>query len=174
VKITYYDKYLNDDNTLVRSKHFEYVIGIVSFGSFIILIGVISVLTPSLFGKIEDFFRDFHLTKLPHTQNVFLPAPADPGAHLALYNAVGLFCLLWGSFQILVLVFRLLLNLSTVSKARTVSDIIFWLGSYYLISVFLNGTLTLTSWFAFWATIIILLGISLLARAILLAFSSHI
>lgn len=164
---------MNDDNTIVRSRHFDYVIGIVSFGVFIILIGVISVLTPGLFGKIQDFFLDFHLTKLPNTQNIFLPAPTDLGAHLTLYSTIGLFSLLWGFFLIFLLVAKLLLNLSVNSKARTISDIIFWLGTYYLIGIYLNETLTLTSWFAFWAMIIILSGISLLARSVILAFSSH-
>jgi hypothetical protein len=163
---------LNDDSTLFRPRHLEPLIGVVSFGVFLILVGAIFVSTPGLWGIIQDFSRDFHLTRLPHTVNVFIPAPSDPRAYITLYSAVGLFSLLWGLFEILVFVAKLIINMSIVSKARSVSDIIFWLGTYYLIGIFLNETVTLTSWFTFWATIIILLGISLLARAAILALSS--
>jgi membrane protein YdbS with pleckstrin-like domain len=50
-------------------------------------------------------------------------------------------------------------------KAETVSNLVFWLGASYLISTFLIET---TTWFVFWAAIIMLSGVSLIVRAVVL------
>lgn len=46
---------------------------------------------------------------------------------------------------------------------------VFWLGASYVVGTFLNETTTLEGWFAFWAAIIMLIGVTLIVRAIILA-----
>jgi hypothetical protein len=46
---------------------------------------------------------------------------------------------------------------------------VWWFGAWLLISTFLTASATLTAWFLFWAAIIMLMGGSLIIRAIILA-----
>ncbi len=50
------------------------MLGLVSFGFFLILLGVLWSVTPNLTEEIVDFFKDFQLVHL--TEHVILPAPA--------------------------------------------------------------------------------------------------
>jgi hypothetical protein len=133
------------------------------------LIGALFLITPNLLDKTLAFFSDFDIMTVPNTKIVLLPAPASPGAHSAVYSAVTRFSLVWGLFQIVILSLRFIIYSSLGKKAETASNIVFWLGSSYLISTFLNETTTTTVWFVFWAQLIILLGASLVVRAIILA-----
>ncbi len=141
----------------------------ISTGFFFILIGTIFLITPNLLDKVLAFFSDFDIVSVPNTKIVLLPAPASPGAHSAVYSAVTRFSLVWGLFQIVILSLRFIIFSSLSKKAETASNMVFWLGASYLIGTFLNETTTPTIWFAFWAQLIILLGVSLVVRAIILA-----
>ena len=64
-------------------------------------------------------------------------------------------------------------------KAENLGDIVFWLGATYLIQIFLVAptqispqTIDVSKWFEFWAAIVMLIGVSLIARAIFLAAAS--
>jgi hypothetical protein len=149
------------------------MITFISAGFFFVLVGAIFALTPGLLHSSRLFLQDFKLVQFPHTANIWFPAPSSPSAHLTFYNAVGLFCLIWGLFEFFILAAKFLMNLPAVSKARTMSDVIFWLGTYYLIHNFLNSSLTLSSWFTFWSMIIILSGVSLVARTFFLALRTY-
>lgn len=46
---------------------------------------------------------------------------------------------------------------------------VFWLGASYLVGTLLNETTMMEDWFVFWAAIIMLIGVSLIVRAIILA-----
>ena len=59
--------------------------------------------------------------------------------------------------------------LARAKKAETVSNVIFWLGAGFLIRNFLSEMTTTTTWFAFLAATIMLIGVSVIARAIILA-----
>jgi hypothetical protein len=65
-----------------------------------------------------------------------------------------------------MLVIRFATGSPNRKKAENLSDIIFWFGTAYLIQTWLINN---TKWFEFWATILILLGMSLIVRAIYLA-----
>jgi len=51
-----------------------------------------------------------------------------------------------------------------------VGDIVFWSGSALLVTTFLNADTTINTWFAYWACIVILIGISMIVRAMILLF----
>lgn len=142
-------------------------LGAVSAGVFIILVGVMFVITPNLYTRAVEFFRDFRLVQI--STNIWLPAPRSN--HPVLYLAVEVFCYLWGLFQILVLVLRFSLGSSVYSRAKTMSRIIFWFGAGLLTGMLGTQILGAGSrgWFAFWSALAILLGLSLIVQAAVLA-----
>lgn len=161
----------------VSRKHREGLFSAVSAGFFFVLIGAIFLTTPNLFNLIVDFFRDFDFMAVPNLRNVVLPAPARPFAsnHLVVYRAVEQFSFVWGLFQIVILALRFVFGSTWSRKAETSSNIVFWLGTGFLTRTFLLETtampslLGMTRWFVFWSGIIMLIGVSLIIRAIILA-----
>jgi hypothetical protein len=144
----------------------ENIIGAISAGAVFILIGTIYVntLPTSLWDKIVDFFKSFEIVKLSDTLS--LPAPIDPGAHAVVYNAAFQFCIGLAILQVILLALRLLWRSPIDKTSETVGNLIYWFGASYLVPTFLNSATTGTTWFAFWAAIIIVIGISMIARAI--------
>ena len=155
-------------------KRKEWVIGAASAGFFLILIGTIFLITPGLFDKTLDFFHDYlkpgdelNLEPVfPDIESFVLPKPVNPEIHTTVYSAVLLFSMVWGIFKILTVVARFALGSPMTKKAETASDVVFWLGTAYFIKTMLVDT---TTWFGFWAVLIMLGGVSLIVRAIILA-----
>ena len=141
----------------------------VSAGFFFIFLGIIFIISPNLFNSIIEFIQDFDFIKVPNTGFIIWPAPISPGAHTTIYNAVEHFSLYWGIYQIFVLLLRFILGSKLNKKLDTASNIIFWLGTNYIISIFLTESTTVSLWFGFWAVLIMLCGVSLIARGILSA-----
>jgi hypothetical protein len=160
------------DPNRVHYKWSEGVISAVTAGIFLILAGTIFLSTPNLSDKVVAFFNDFTTVHFPNTSNVFLPVPASPTTHLAIYMAVGEFSLFWGIAQFLVLALRLVFHSPIHRKAETVSGIVYWLGISYLVNLFLNAQVTVIGWFTFWSMLIVLAGITLIIRAVILAIFS--
>jgi len=82
-----------------------------------------------------------------------------------------------GLFQIVILLLRFIVRSQVGKKAETVSNLVFWLGASYLIRTLLIETTRFTAttgWFVFWAGIIMLIGASLIVRAIILALASAV
>ncbi len=159
---------MNQNHMPLRPRHREGVITAVSVGFFFILVGVIFVATPPLYDGLRTFFSsDSWMKDNFNNTNVFIPVPVAPSAHLEVYRAAFEFCLIWGFFQIFILVFRFVAGSPADRKARTVSSTVFWLGASYLINTYLNVTTTKETWYTFWAVIIVLIGITLIIRAAL-------
>jgi len=97
-----------------------------------------------------------------------LPAPIPPNEHTVFYTAVLQFSLGVAFLQILVLALRIGFGSRTPKIAETVGNLVFWFGASYLVNMYLNNSTTLNSWFTFWAAIIMVLGISIVARAAVL------
>jgi len=148
------------------SKYREPLFSAISAGFFLVLVGAIFVTTPNLFDNIIAFFRDLDIMSVPHTENLLLPAPVSPSAHSDVYSALTKFSLIWGLYQIAILALRFIAHSPSSKKAETASNLVFWLGASYLINTFLIET---TIWFVFWATTIMLIGVSLMVRAAILA-----
>jgi hypothetical protein len=159
---------LNESSKDFPRKYRESIFSAISAGFFFILVGANFVTTPNLFDKILAFFSDFVLVGVPNLGFSF-PAPASPWTHSVLYSAVTQFSVIWGLFQIVILVLRFVVDSPFSKKAETASNLVFWLGASYLISTSLNEMTTVETWFVFWAEIIMLIGVSLIIRAIILA-----
>jgi len=155
-------------------RHRDGLFSAISAGFFFILVGAIFMTTPNLFNEIIDFFSDFKLVSVPNLTNVSLPAPVHPRAHSVVYLAVEQFSYVWGLFQLVILALRFLIRSPLNKDAETMSNIVFWVGTGYLIRTFLIETIRLplltetARWFVFWSGIIMLLGVSLIIRAIIL------
>ncbi len=68
-----------------------------------------------------------------------------------------------GILQIVILPLRLIVRSPFKRIAETVGNMVFWLGGAVVANVFLLAG-TLTGWFQFWATLIILVGVSMIVR----------
>jgi len=133
------------------------VIGIVTFGFFLLLVGAIFAVTPDLLDKISVFLNNFELREVaPHWM---LPAPKS--FHLVLYTAIFQFCLTFAIFQILVLGARLILRDPIDRTAGTVSSIVFWFGASWVVSLLIDRTI---GWFVFSGLVIALIGLSIVIK----------
>jgi hypothetical protein len=146
----------------------------ISIGFFLILIGTLFVLNPDLPNKIIDFARpeSFELKSVATNLNVSLPIPKNPRAHLLIYQTVEQFCLVWAVFLVAMLGVRFIFSSPARNKAEGLGNIVFWFGAAYFVKTLLLDT---TEWFEFWATIIALIGISLIVRGVFLiaAWKTH-
>ena len=145
----------------------EGLISALSVGAVLILIGIVFVINPNLWGNIVDFFKNISTIRISGT-STFLPAPTVPSAHVGLYIAVEQFELGVGILQVVILAARLLVRSRIRRIAETVGNLVFWFGASYLTVTYLNSTTTQEMWFLFWAAIVMLFGVSLIVRAIVL------
>lgn len=140
----------------------------VAFGGFLIIVGLLFVLTPNLWHSVTSFFDDITTRPLPFggpDSTISLLAPLHPEDHQTLYNAVLQFDIAFGVLQIVILGLRVGSHSRTRRIAETLGNAVFWLGAAVLVYVFLlQGTLE--SWFEYWAALIVVVGVSLIARAV--------
>lgn len=156
-----------NQNKQAPRKHQEGLFTAISVGFVLLLIGTILVITPDLFGNTIDLLKDFKLVDVPHTDIVF-PAPESPSAHMTVYQAAGQFSIALVVLQLIVLPLRFVVSSSWEKRSETVGNLVYWAGTAFLINTFLIEN---TQWFSFWSTIIILAGVSLIARASIMAVS---
>jgi len=135
---------------------------------FILLAAVYFVNLPnSLWNNVVDFFSSLTLAQIPGG-GFSLPAPIAPASHIVLYVAIFQFTLGVGIIEIIVLALRIRLRSPVARKAETIGNIVFWLGASYLAITYLVNMTIMAEWFVFWAGIILLGGLSLVARAFVL------
>ena len=156
-----------NENKETPRKYQEGLFTAISAGFFILLVGTLLVINPDLFGKIVDFFKDFDTVNVPNTDVTFI-GPEFPRSHLTVYQAAGQFSIALVLFQIVILALRFVIPSSWGKRSETVGTLVFWAGAAFLIQSFLIEN---TQWFVFWSTIIILVGVSLIARAAVMAVS---
>ncbi len=153
-------------------KYRESFITAISAGFFLLLVGALFITTPTLFDRIIDFFRNLEaLVRVPNTV-IYLPAPRNPLTHVVVYTAAQQFCFALGVFQIVILALRFAARSQVSKKAETVGNLVYWIGAGYLTRTLLlepTRWAALTTWFIFWAAIIMLIGVTLIIRAIILA-----
>jgi len=140
----------------------EDALSLASFGFFLVIIGVIWIITPNLPQKIIDFFNDFKRTREIFPK-VFLPTPAH--SHPVVYMAVARFCFAFGLFQIFILVLRLAFRESMARIAGTISSMVFWFGAGFVSNALSVGTI---GWFGFLGWLIVLIGLSLVIRSLMI------
>jgi len=156
-------------------KYRESLITAVSAGFFLIFIGALFIITPALFNRVIDFFKNFDaLVQVPNTM-IYLPAPTRPLDHDIVYTAVEQFAFAFGVFQIVILALRFAAGSPVNRKAETVGNLVFWIGAGYLTrTLLLHATrwTALTTWFVFWAAVLMLIGVTLIIRAIIIAIAT--
>ena len=166
-------------------RHKEGLLSAVSVGFFLLLIGALFVIRPNLYADTVTFFSNFNATSVVPNSQARLPAPDAQSsatnstvrnANLDVYSATQQFSLVWGIFLIALLILRFGYGSTWRRKARNISDIVFWFGAVYLIQTWLIGPTnsvlpptTAQPWFEFWSMIVVLIGATLIVRAICLA-----
>ena len=158
--------YLNESKEK-PSQYGEWLFTAIAIGFFLLLVGTLFVITPNLFDNILDFLKDFKLVDVSNTDIVF-PAPEFPRIHLTVYQAVGQFSIAVCLFQIVLLALRFFVPSSWSKRSENVGNLVYWGGAAFLIQLFLIES---TQWFVFWSTLIIIVGVSIIARAIVMAVS---
>jgi hypothetical protein len=139
-------------------------IGLISFGTFLLLVGIFFTFIPNLASQIESFFQDWQLVQV--AENIYFPAPSS--SHPSLYFATAEFCIVFGIAQIILLSLEFIQHLPIHRKAETAAGIVFWLGAGNLVYMLSAGSIP---WFQFWIVLLILLGISQIARAVVILAS---
>jgi hypothetical protein len=158
----------NDMRSRMRAyKNAEGLVTAIYIGSILIAISLIFFYHGSILIGLTNFFSSLTLAQVPGT-GIYLPAPLTPAAHIDLYTAAFQFCLSIGILEIIILGLRFLFNSPIKRKAETIQNIIFWLGASYLIITYLTDAATINTWFVFWAGVIMIVGLSLIARAFVL------
>jgi hypothetical protein len=144
----------------------EGLITAISIGGFFILLGAVFAFTPGIAEKTSAFFSDLTTVTFPFGSpgsTASLLAPAHPAEHQGFYTAVLTFLMGVGVLQIVILALRLVVHSHIRRIAQSVGDLIFWLGAAIVANVFLL-TGTHNGWFQFWSSLIVLIGLSLIAR----------
>jgi signal transduction histidine kinase len=138
-------------------------------GALFIIIAVIYIthLPSSLLDKFLDFFLSLTLAPVPGT-GIALPAPSNPAVHTELYVAGFQLAIAIGLLEIVLLVLRVILHSPVSRIAETIENIVFWLGASYLVTTYLLNMTIAGEWFVFWAGIVLIFGLSLVARAFVL------
>lgn len=157
--------------TRMRSyKKSESLFSAIYIGSIFIILGLIylSSLPESLWLDLINFFSSLTLAQVPPATGIYLPAPLTPALYANLYMAAFEFCIGIGIVEAAILVLRFLFQSPISRKAETISNVVFWFGSSYLIITYLNNNATINTWFVFWTGIILIFGLSLIARAFVL------
>lgn len=135
------------------------LLGIASFGFFLVLIGVIFAITPDLPDRIYDFYHDFQLQEV-YPGGVSLPAPASN--HPVVYGALFQFCLIFAIFQVIILVVRFILKESIKRKSGTFSGLFFWFGAAIALNLLKVGSI---DWFIFIGWLVVLVGIVIVVKS---------
>lgn len=162
---------MTENTRRISRGYTEGLFSAISAGFFLTLIGIFFVIVPNLFDKITAFFQGFDLVHVPHMNGVLFPAPQNLAEHSTIYSTAEQFSIVWSIFLIALLAARFLAHSPKRKKADNLGDIVFWLGAAYFIQTMLidSAQLDFAGWFGFWTTIIMLVGVSLIARAIYLA-----
>ena len=124
-------------------------------------------LSDNLWDGLINFFTSLTLAPVVNT-GISLPAPTDPTSYTNLYNAAFHFSIGLGLFEIVILMLRVVLHSDVSRIAETIENIVFWFGASFLIVAYLANITIMSGWFVFWAGIILIFGIALVARAIVL------
>ena len=158
----------------LTDKKKEGLITAVYIGFIFILLALVYIinLPHNVWNNFVNFISSFVLTQVPGT-GISLPAPSNPAAYTVLYIAVFQFLLGIGILEIAILALRIALHSPLPRKAETVENIVFGFGSSYLIITYLVNMTIMSEWFVFWAGIVLIVGLAMVARAFVLLAGRH-
>jgi tellurite resistance protein TehA-like permease len=160
---------LTTNSEALTDKKNESLFTAIYIGALFIILALVYYihLSDDLWGGLVNFFSSLTLAPVPST-GISLPAPSNPTAHLNLYVAAFQFTLAVGVVEIVILLLRVKLGSPVTRKAETIENIVFWLGTSYLITTYLVNMNIPSAWFVFWAGVILIFGLALIARAFVL------
>ncbi len=158
----------------LTDKKKEGLITAVYIGLIFILLALIYFINVphNVWNSFVNFIGSFVLAQVPGT-SISLPAPFNPGAYTVLYTAVFQFCLGIGILEISILALRIAMHSPLPRKAETIENVVFWLGTSYLAITYLVNITIRSDWFVFWAGIILIAGLALVARSFVLLAGRH-
>jgi len=133
------------------------VLGLTTFGLFLILAGVMLMTTPNLLERGWEFLRDLEIQKF--SSHMYLPAPKSN--HLILFTALSRFSFYFAILHVPILVARLILKNPVDKTAGTVSGLVFWFGATWIINQLVAGSI---AWFVFLGYLIALIGVSIVVQ----------
>ncbi|MCW3981968.1 MAG: hypothetical protein NWE81_02475 [Candidatus Bathyarchaeota archaeon] len=140
----------------------EGLIGLLSFGFFILLFALFFVVVPDYHIEVSEFLEDSLNPKpIPEEPGISLPYPTD--SHPIVYRTAMQFCLIYGVFQLFVIALRFNFKSSLSKVAETASNIVLWLGAAYMFSLLGSGSV---EWFPFLGGIIVVGGFSIIVRSL--------
>jgi hypothetical protein len=148
-----------------RALH-EGLITAIAVGGFLIILGLVTVSVPNILDQINNFFGDLTTRSSPFASGTIqLPIPAHLHNHSAVFHAALNFAIGIAILQAIILPLRLLYKSTLRRIAETIGNLIFWVGAAIVANVFLLS-FTSNGWFQYWASLIILAGVSLIAQGI--------
>ena len=153
----------------LTDKKKESLISAIVIGGLFIIVALVYYIhiSDDIWNKLIDFFTTLTLAPVP-TTGISLPAPAIPSAHITLYVTASHFAIAVGILEIIILMLRVVLHSPVSRKAETIENVVFWLGASYLTITYLVNMTIQGEWFVFWAGIILMFGLALVARAFVL------
>jgi len=153
----------------LTDKRKESLLTAIYIGSLFIILAIVYYINISedLWNGLINFFTSLTLSVVPST-GISLPAPANPDHYINLYSAAFQFSLAVGFLEIIILMLRVGFNSPVPRKAETIENIVFWLGTSYLIITYLVNMTIPSEWFVFWAGILLIFGLALISRAFVL------
>ena len=133
--------------------------------SVFIILGFVIAFTPDISQKTNAFVNDLTTItyNLGSSGTLNLLAPANPSQHIGFFRAISEFFLAVGILQIIFLASRLLIRSPIWRTSETIGNLVFWLGGAVVANVYLLAG-TLNGWFEFWTGLLLVLGISMIAR----------
>lgn len=132
-----------------------------SFGLFLVLVGVFLAAYP-LVEESRSFFRD--LRPAPIFDQVYYPAPSSP--HPSFYHILSNFSIIWGGWLGLLVIIQLVVKDRPRRVAHTLGDCVSWIGAWYFLDKLAAAALSFGS---FLSVMIVVVGVSLIVRALTLA-----
>ena len=153
----------------LAEKKKESLVSAVYIGLIFILLALICVINfpHGVLKSFLNFINSFVLTQVPGT-SFSLPAPVHPASYLVLYTSIFEFSIGLGILEIAILAIRIRLHSSLPRKAETIENIVFALGTGYLVITYLVDMTIMSEWFVFWAGVVLIAGLALVARSFVL------
>ncbi len=137
----------------------ENLLGWLSFGAFLVIIGIVFFINMDLVDEIEVFIRDFKLKQV--SGHFYLPTPQKN--HPTLYQSIAIFCFAYGAYQFLLLILKFALGAEPAKKSETLKSAILWPVIGFLMLMLKNGTIV---WFTFIATLVVLAAIAIIMKSV--------
>ncbi|WP_455367194.1 hypothetical protein [[Eubacterium] cellulosolvens] len=133
---------------------------LVTFGFFLVLAGIIFLITPNLLENIYAFLRDLDFKEA--ITYVYLPAPQ--GTHTILFTAISRFTFYFALVHLFILAARYFFRSPKDKIAGTVSGLVFWFGATWILNKYIEADIV---WFRFLGYLIALVGISVVIKNII-------